>query len=299
MATGLQSTISDVLRTEFANTVYELTQQTSARLRGVVEIEQITSEEKMFPRIGNVEVQQLNERFAEITPADILWDNRRLSATRVGVPLFVDEWDAERMLADPKSILAKRAAQALERNLDRVIIGAATATVYTGRQGTVPLTAASDGVVTVDATQGFVYETLLQIDANFQAYEVGTDMPVRKYLLVSEQEHQAMMKEAELISGDFSRQYVVEKGEITRVLDMEVIKFGSKVPIPMLPVTNGVRQCLAIAMGGIKVGITRNWDIKVKDRNDRWDTIQVLASGIVGGTRMEGVRVQIVNTTAT
>lgn len=293
----LQTSISDVLITKFSDTVFELAQQTEARLRGIVEFEQLNAEQMMFPRIGSVEVQQLVERFAEIIPADILWDNRRLTASRVGVPFFTDKWDAERMLADPNSVLAMRASQALERNLDRIIIQAITATVLTGRNGTVPVSAATDGVVTVDATGGFTYDTLLQIDENFQSYEVGADTPIRKFLLVSEQEHAKLMREGTLISGDFSKQYAVEKGSMTRALDFEIIKFGSAVPYPMLPVASNVRQCYAIAMGGIKVGMTRNWDINVQPRNDRWDTMQILASGIVGAVRMEGVRAQIINTT--
>ncbi len=299
MASGYQSTIGDVLITKFGDTVFELAQQTQARTRPIVEMEQLMAEQMMFPRIGSAEVQQLNERFAEIIPTDIQWDNRRMSGARVGVPFFVDKWDADRMLADPRSVLAKRASQALERNFDRVVIASLNASVLTGRQGTVSVTAATDGVVTVDATGGMTYETLLQIDANFQKQEVGTESQLRKFLLISEQEHQALMKEGTLISGDFTRQYVVEKGYMIKALDFDIIRFGSGVPIPMLPVTGSTRNCYAVAMGAVKLGITQSWKIDVQERNDRWETTQILASGIIGALRMEGVRVQVVQTTAT
>lgn len=292
-----QSSIGDVLITKFGDTVFELAAQTEARTRPCVEMEQLMAEQMMFPRIGSAEVQQLNERYAEIIPTDIQWDNRRLNGIRVGVPFFVDKWDADRMLADPRSILAKRAAQALERNFDRVVIASLNATVLTGRQGTVPITAANDGVVTVDATAGFTYETLLQIDANFQAQEVGTEAQVRKFLFISEQEHQALMKEGTLISGDFTRQYVVEKGYMIKALDFDIIRFGSGVPQPMLPVSGTTRTCYAVAAGAVKLGITQSWKIDVQERTDRWETTQILASGIIGALRMEGVRVQLINTT--
>lgn len=294
---GYQSSIGDVLITKFGDTVYELAAQTQARTRPAVEMEQLMAEQMMFPRIASAEVQQLNEHFAEIIPTDIQWDNRRLSAIRVGVPFFVDKWDADRMLADPKSTLAKRAAQALERNFDRVVIASLNATVLTGRQGTVPVTAATDGVITVDATAGFTYETILQIDANFQAQEVGTESQLEKFLFLSEQEHQALMKEGTLISGDFTRQYVVEKGYMIKALDFNIIRFGSGVPIPMLPVTGTTRTCFAVAVGAVKMGITQSWEIDVQPRNDRWQTTQILASGIQGALRMEGVRVQQISTT--
>lgn len=293
----LQSSIGDVLITKFADSVFELAQQTQARTRPMCEFVQVEAEQMMFDRIGSTEVQQLNERFAEIVPNDIQWDRRRLAASRFGLPLFVDQWDRDRMLGDPQSELAKRAAQALERNLDRIAIAAATATVFTGRNGTNAVTAATDGVTTLNVQGGFTYETLLQIRANFEANEIGTESNLRLFLLISEQEHQALMKEAMLISGDFSNQYVVDKGEMTRAAGFELIKFGSGVPQPMLQTANGVRNCLAVAQGAIKVGMTRSFDIDVKDRNDRWTTTQILASGIAGGVRMEGSRVQIVQTT--
>lgn len=299
MATpGYQSSIGDILITKFADSLFELAQQTQARTRPFCEVVQVEAESMMLDRIGSAEVQQLNERFAEITPNDIQWDRRRLNASRVGLPFFIDKRDRERMLQDPESALAKRAIQALERNLDRVVIAAATSQVFTGRNGTVPISAATDGVSTVNAQGGFTYETLLQIDANFQSVEIGTEMALRKFLLISEVEHQALMKEGMLLSGDFSNQYAVDKGKMTRALDFEIIVFGSGVPIPMLPVVNGVRSCLAIAQGAMKVGMTQSWEIDVKERNDRWQTTQVLASGDVGAVRMEGARVQIVQTTS-
>ena len=294
---ALQSSIGDVLITKFSDTVFRLAQQTQARTRVCVEMAQLNAEEMMFPRIGSAEVQILNTRFPEIIPADIQWDNRRLSGVRFGLPTFVDKWDQQRMLSDPQSELAVRATQALERNLDRIVINAATANAYTGRAGTTQITAANDGVLTVDATGGFTYETLLQIDANFQAQEVGMESPLRKFLLISEQEHQALMKEGTLISGDFTRQYVIEQGYMIRALDFDLIRFGSGVPVPMLGVISNVRACLAVAYGGIKLGITQAWEIDVEKRTDKWQTTQVLAVGTCGATRMEGVRIQLVNTT--
>lgn len=296
---ALQDSISDVFKTKFANTVYELTQQTKARLRGIVDMEPLDAEDVMFDRVGSVEVQDINERFAEIIPADILWDRRRCTAARVGVPLFTDKWDAQRMLADPNSILARRAAEALERHFDRVVVSAATAAVYTGRNGTTSVSAATDGVQTVDATAGLTYAKLLEIEANFQKNEVGTEIPIRKFLLISEQEHTALMQEGTLISGDFSRQYVVDKGQMVRALDFELIVYGSNMPIPMLGVSAGTRTCLALAASAIKVGLSRSWNIDVQPRNDRWDTTQILASGIIGAVRMDALKIQKVSTTAT
>lgn len=295
---GLQASITDAFKSQFSDTVYRIAQQTMARMRSYVDIRPMNAEDLLLDRIGSIEAQELNTRFPIITPADVQWDRRRVAATRIGVAQFVDDWDAERLLTDPRSILAQRAAESLERKFDRIALTALTATVLTGRDGAVPVTAAADGVQTVDATGGFTYETLLRLSSNFQKNEVGTETPIRKCLVITEQEHEQLMKEGTLINGDFSKQYVVDKGYMTRALDFDILVYGSNMPNPMVPVVNGVRQCLCFASGAVVIGLSKAWDIKVKERNERWDTDQILASGRLGGTRMEGTKVQIVQTTA-
>lgn len=299
MPSNLNVTIQDHWINTFSDTVYKLAQQTKARLRGIVDFEPLKGENKFFDRVGSVEVQDINPRSPEVIPSDLLWDRRLVTASRVGVAFFVDDRDVERVLTDPKSTYAQRAAEALERDLDRCILSAFNATVYTGKQGTTPISAATDGVITVDATAGFTYDTLLQLDANFQSYEIGNEIPIQKYLIISEQEHQQLMKEAELINKDFTDRAVVDEGALKKVMDMNLIIYGSKMANPMLTVTNSVRANFCVASGAVKVGMPSSWDIKWSDRNDRWDTAQLKAKSERGAVRMEGQRVQQVNSTAT
>jgi len=294
-----QQSIGDVLITKFSDSIYERAQQIQARTRQCADIVQVQAENMYFPRIASFEASLLNTRFPEIQPADVLWDNRVMQTNRIGVAVFVDQWDVERMLSDPQSELAKRAGEALEREFDRIYIGALNATVYTGRTGATQVTAATDGVLTTDATAGLTYEVLLQISANYQSNEVGIETMDEKFLLISEQEHQQLMKEGTLISGDFTRQYVVEDGYMIQAMDFKIIRFGSNVTIPMMPVSGTTRTCFSVVKGGVKVGITDAWDVRQEDRNDRWKTKQILADGVIGAVRMEGVKVQLVTTTVT
>jgi hypothetical protein len=180
-----------------------------------------------------------------------------------------------------------------------MIIASLDAAVLTGKHGTSSVSAATDGVATVDGTGGFTYDLILEILANFKGNEVGTEMPVEMYLLVSEQEEAQMLKEAELINHDFTEQYVVDKGKIQRVCGMNVIVFGSQVDNPMLRVASSQRKCFAVAKGAITVGMPGSWDMEWQPRNDRWTTDQLLVSGERGAVRMEGIMVQAITTTAT
>lgn len=296
---ALNDSISDVEITQFAENVFELAAQTAARTRPYVEMVQVNALDMMLPRLGSIEAQELTERNPVIVPAEAQWDNRRLSAKRIGVAQLLDKWDAKKMLVEPKSPLARRAAQALERYFDKTVLTEALATVYTGRQGTTAVTAASDGVKVVDAKAGLTYEKLLEIDETFQSVEIGTETEVKKVLFITEQEHTQLMKEGTLISGDFSRQYVVDNGKMRKALNFELVIYGSKVANPLLKVVSNVRSCIAMAFGAMKVGITQNWEIEEKDANNRWHSRQILASGIFGAVRMEGARMIEVQTTPT
>lgn len=291
--------LNEVAKRKFADSMFEMAAQVAARLRAIVEIEPVDAEDLVLDRIHNVEVQEHIGRHPEIVPVDMRFDRRKLITKRVGVAFFVDEWDRVKVSGELDSKLAKRAGQAFERYFDRMVVAASLATVYTGKNGTTALSAASDDVVTVDCTSsGFTYDKLLEIDEKFQKYDIGTDMPVEKYLLISEQEHTALMKETKLISGDYSRQFVVDNGEIQRALGFKLIKFGSGASLPVLTVASTTRNCIALAAGGVKVGLTKSYKIEKEKVNNRWYTDQILASGNMGAVRMEGRRVIQVNTTA-
>jgi hypothetical protein len=167
----------------------------------------------------------------------------------------------------------------------------------------VALTAAQDGVLTVDATGGVNYETVLSLDANFQGNELETDSDgqsmIQKWLFISEQEHAQFMKEGTLISKDFVSQSVVEKGMLREIMGYKVVIFGSKMPTPMLNVTNGQRTCFAVTSGALRVRIQRAWEVDVVSLLEGvWDTAQIRTVGIMGACRMEGIRIQQILTTA-
>lgn len=299
---SLQDTIPQAQIIQFSQNVYRAIQQNQARTRPFVNLVPLNAKQLMMPRVGTVELQDITGRFPDIQFSDIEWGNRALQGYRRGAAIPIDEWDVQKMLLDPKAELVVALAAACERKFDRVVLEALLASVYTGEFGTTILSAASDGVVQVDATAGFTYNKLLEIDQKFKQVGVGLEMPERIALYITEQEHVQLMKEGMLVSGDFSHQYVIDKGGMTRALSFELIMYGSDeagANSPMLKEAGGVRSCIAAASGAVTVGVTKQWDIKREPRNEKWDTDQLLAGGIMGATRMDGKKVIEVLTAAT
>ena len=110
-------------------------------------------------------------------------------------------------------------------------------------------------------------------------------------------EHTALMKENELISGDFTRNFVVEKGSMVHAAGLDLIKFAANARVPVLPVSGGVRSCFAMTSRGLCYGLSQDMEITIKDRPDLVNVNQVQITGILGAVRTEGVHVQKVTTT--
>ena len=251
-----------------------------------------------YDGLGTIEAQEKSGRIEQITFTDIEFNRRKIARRRFVLALPFDGMDAlGTAIKNPESELAMAARKAMERVYDRIVYEALFSSVLTGRDFDTTVTAANDGVLTVDATAGLTYEKLLEICQNYIDNEVGNDVPTRKVLAISGDEHTALMQESELTSGDYSRQFVVDKGEITSAVGLDVIRFGANVNSPILSVSSGTRNCAAMAQDGVCVGISKDVGIKIQERPDYVDVKQVVVEFVLGAVRTEGILVQKVQTT--
>lgn len=282
---------------QFSDSVHQLAQQMKARLRGWVKIKALTAEKFAYDRLGDVEAQEINGRHQPVQFADIEHSRRKIGRRRFSLYLPIDGSDVRSMLSDPQSEYAAACARAMERVFDRVVVEAQFAAVLTGKDMDTSVTYANDDGTTVNATAGLTYEKLLEIGQNFLDDEVGTEMAERVALLVSGDEHTALMKEQELVSGDFSRQYVIDKGRIAQAAGLDLILFGGSVSRPILPVSGGVRDCTAMSDRAMCVGLSKEMSISVDPRPDLTETKQVGIVFDLGAVRTEGKLIQKVQTT--
>lgn len=290
--------IDNALITEFSDMVHQEAQQLQARLKPYLVVKQMSGDVFAYDGVGRVEAREVSGRNVPATFDDITHNRRKIRRRRFVINLPIDASDVRGALLNPESEYARAVAAGMLRQYDRVAYEAAFASVLTGRDFETTVSAATDGVVTVNATAGLTYEKLLEIKQNFMDNEVGIDSNEMIYGTISGDEHTALMGEVELTSGDFSRDFVVENGDITRALGMKLIKFGASVPQPILTVTSGVRDLLFASSRGICLGVSKEMSIKIEDRNDLIETKQVQVIAEIGAVRTEGVLVQKVQTTA-
>ena len=288
--------IDQALITEFSGMVHHEAQQLTSKLKPYAMIKEMSGDVFAYDGLGRVEAREVTGRVNPATFDDIDHNRRKISRRRFVVNLPIDSSDVRGALQDPNGEYAKAVAAAMQRQWDRVIQDAAFANILTGRDFETTVTAANDGVLTVDATAGLTYEKLLEIGQNFIDNDVDYEMG--SFLQLTGSEHTALMGEVELTSGDFTRDYVVEGGRIKRALGMDIPVFAANVSNPIIPVASAQRQLIAASKGAFCVGVSKDISISIKERDDYIETTQVQAILEIGAVRTEGALVQKVSVTA-
>lgn len=290
--------IDNALIIQFSSYVHVLAQQMQARLRPYCEIRPMTGDRMAYDGLGPVEASPIVGRNPRVEFADINHLRRLIARQRFSLTLPIDQADVRGQLQNPQGEYAKACVRAMQRVFDRVVIAAAFATVFTGRDMTTSVTAANDGVVTQTATSGLTYQQLINIHKTFMDNDVGNDVPEQLYLTIAGNEYTSLMQEVELINDLYSQQYVVDKGKIAEAAGIKLIPFAANAPKPVLSVSSSVRACVAASARGLCVGMSKEFEMKIEPRPDLVETTQVQTIFDFGAVRTEGVLVQKVNTAA-
>lgn len=292
------ASIDNALIIEFSSMVHEAAQQQVSRYRPYVKVLQMSGDVWAYDGLGTVEMRELTGRNPKVVFDDIDHLRRRINRKRFALVLPIDASDVRGSLVNPQNNYASAVAKSASRQYDRVIQAAAFADVLTGRDFQTTVTFANDGGLTVDATAGLTYEKMLEIKQNFIDNDVGVDAAERLVLGHTGAEHTRLMRENELTSGDFSRNFVVEKGMITQAVGIDLVPFAANATSPIIPVASSQRQLIAMSDRGIALGISKEMSIKIQERNDFHETTQVVVEMEIGAVRTEGKLIQRVSVTA-
>jgi len=293
------NTVDQALITQFSSNVHVKAQQSKSRLRDNVIIKPMIGDLFAYDGLEQVETREVNARHADATFDDVVHNRRKIARRRFIVNLPVDDSDVRAVLQDITGEYADVCVRAMNRRFDRVVVEAAFADVFTGRDFDTTVSFASDGGNTVNATTGLTYEKLLEIKKFWTNNEVGTEQQEDFMLLLTGTEEEALMLETELTSGDFTRSKPVDEGQMARAVGMKIIVYGADVAIPMLFVSGGgIRDNVAMTGRSVCIGLSKDMSIKVQDRVDKVETKQVQVISQLGGVRTEGLLMQKVQTTS-
>jgi hypothetical protein len=295
--------IDDVRVTQFADRLYAKITQKGGKLTPFVEMQDFRGKDKTFDDFGGIELGELHGAFVHTTEGQIAHNRRFLDWKMYGKSIYVDEAKIREIIEDPQGHYIKRLAEAYGRLTDRLIINAVLADIRTGETGGTTVTAAADGVISVDATAGLTYEKILEITQNFIDNSVYDNAFENAPLLtITGVENTALLSELEFTSQDYRQFFEVNGMRMQNVGGINLIPYGAnainqtKIIVPTY--NSGVnRHCVTFMPGAIILGIGFKVKLETVMAPERFNTAIIKLSVGIGALRKEGELCQIVNTT--
>ena len=290
---------------DYASDVWTNMQQRESRLAPFVTMDTTQADLKTYDNTESVEATEMTSSFAEVVTTDLAQGRREVSTRLFSVSFELNELDLQRVKdgeSGQKQRLATAAGFALNRKLDRVNYEAflADVTIWNDKHGNSKstLTYTQDGVRTVDATGGIAYGDLLTVKENFIDDDVIEAGGV--FMTCTGEEHTDLMGITELTSGDYSRQFVVDNGEIQKAMGMQIVKFGANAKQPIIDVNGSSERLNIVATKGAVTCVVKTKpqvEISQLPRKIKSYVMKVFME--VNAIRREGKLVQVFKTTAT
>lgn len=288
---------------QFSSQVDVAVQQMKPRLKPHVQMTKVTGRDATHEGMGTIEMVEVTSRHQKTVGQDVASTRRRIRMREFRATVYLDKFDELTTIIGPNSKYAQVLAYAAMRKFDALVVEAALASVYTGKDMTTVVTAAADGVLTVDATSGLTVDKSSEIQENFINNDVTTDdetVPV--LFLGTGDEHTQLKGEQQFTSEDYVDNKPFVGGRLKQFDGMNLVLYGHKTNgNNILSVTGSTRKCIAMTGGGmqyaVEVGMLQDVGIQVNDRPDLNNLTQLQASLFMGATRTQGARVQQVNTT--
>lgn len=299
--------IDQAARLNFQDSFFALAQQTKSRLVSSRAITFLPSKGKTnnFARIGRIELDEVNQRNPDKQFGDYALDNRQFSKRRFTKTIQIDmKYDVNELLKDPTSDILTQLNNAKERIIDRVAIAASVGAVLVGGPDTAPssISAATDGVVTIDGTGGFTYEIVQAITQTFINSDLQYDEFRGSTLAVTGAENTDLMGEDQFINQFYIRSYVEMAGVAQNLGTYQVAMFagsstaGGTIAQPVLPEGSTTRSCVCLAPNSIAMSMEIG-DMGVEKSNTKVNSMDITIDLWINAMRTEGVRVVIITTT--
>ena len=299
--------IDQAARLNFQDSFFALAQQTKSKLVATKAIRFLPSKGKTnnFARIGRLELDEVNARNPDKQFGDYALDNRLFSKRRFTKTIQIDmKYDVNELLKDPTSDILNQLNNAKERVIDRVAIAAAIGSVLVGGPDVSPstVTAATDGVVTIDGTGGFVYEIVQLITATFINSDLQYDEFRGATLCVTGNENSDLMAEDQFINTLYIKNFVEVAGMAQQVGTYQVAVFagsstgGGTIANPVLTETSTQRTCVALAPDSIAMAMEIG-DMSVEKSTAKVKSLDITIDLWLNAMRTEGVRVIAITTT--
>ena len=271
---------------QYSANVQMLSQQMGSRLRDAVRLETVVGKNAFIDQIGSVTAQLRSSRHADTPQIDTPHQRRRLSIASYEFADLIDDQDKVRMLIDPTSSYAQAAAAAMGRAMDDVVITAALGTASTGEtgSGSATLDATNNMVGASSSNDGLTIAKLTEAKRKMDLNDVDPSIP--RYIAVGPKQIEDLLGTTQVTSSDFNTIKALVQGDVDTFMGFQFI-MTNRLDID----SNDIRSCFAWAEDGITLGVGKDVQARIDERNDKGYATQVYYCMDIGAVRMEEAKV--------
>ena len=167
-------TIDSAYIQSFENNVRHLAQQTEAKLRGTVQERAVNSENHNWEILGTLAAAEKTSARTATPTQDAAWTRRVSLAKTYHIGTSTEMEDPVQMLVDPNSNLTRAIAAGMKRQIDDVIIAAATGTALDGTGAAIALPA---GQTVGTGVAKISFDAITEIQEVFMANDIDPSVP--------------------------------------------------------------------------------------------------------------------------
>jgi hypothetical protein len=269
---------------QFTQGIDRLVQQRGSRFRGAVRIKSgVKGKQAMFDQIGATTAVEATTRHRD-TPLIDTPHARRMAVMRSWeVADLVDPEDVARVLNDPTTEYSANMADAMGRQMDDLLITAATGTAQTGETGSTNVVLPATQKVVAGGT-GLTVAKLKSASKILKREENNPDEPW--WIAVNAEAEEDLLSDATDAAQITSRDYVADQplvtGRIRRFMGFNFI-MSNRLTLD----ANGDRQIIAWRQSALGLAIGKDSSGRMSERPDKSYAMQVFYSMTIGTTRLE------------
>jgi len=269
---------------QYGDMVSLLAQQKGSKLRNTVQVKTgVKAEECYMDQVDFLTAQPITGRFQSTQITDTPHYRRRIALAGYYVNPALDPNDHVKMIVDPTSAYAKSGMYAMGRQIDDLIIAAATGTAFTGKAGGTSTTLPSTQKVAA-ASAGMTLAKWLAAKEILDGNDV--DESEERFLIVTAEQLIELLNTTEIKSADYNSVKALVQGQIDTYLGFKVIRTQR-----LTTDTNSDRQVLAFTKSGIGLAVSEDIITRIDERTDLNYTKQIYCRMHMGSSRLEEKKV--------
>jgi len=281
--------IDNVYVQTFERNLRHLAQQGDSRLRRFITEVSSNGEKHNFERLGTAAASAKTSARTATPTSDLAWSRRVALAGTYHAGETVEQEDIVQMLVDPNSNVSSALAMAMRRQVDDVIISAATGSALNGDGSTSAFTA---GQTVGNGTGEITLDTAYEVQEKFMSNDVDPDENI--VMVIGPKQQRKLLQYMQVTSGDYQNAKALATGVLPNYMGFDWV-----VSNRLLAPAAGQLDCLAFTKKAI--GLVVNRDITAKVAEDptlsfAWRLYTFMTMGAVRVEDEHIVRVRLADT---